>query len=141
MSIDRKRTETLYALICELTEAGRTEFRPGDLCALLRERAKLGGGGAAALSLLVDPKSGRLMAAPRLVGYGFMNDGSAVLEEAGAAVQSAAEEHPDRFAQDPARAAVQAVRRVLKAKTGRRPVILPVVTEFAPPARRRRRQR
>ena len=38
MSIDRKRTETLYALICELTEAGRTEFRPGDLCALLRER-------------------------------------------------------------------------------------------------------
>lgn len=38
MSIDRKRTETLCALICELTEAGRAEFRPGDLCALLRER-------------------------------------------------------------------------------------------------------
>ena len=38
MSIDRKRTETLYALICELTETGQTEFRPGDLCALLRER-------------------------------------------------------------------------------------------------------
>ena len=38
MSIDRKRTETLYALICELTEAGQTEFRPGDLCTLLRER-------------------------------------------------------------------------------------------------------
>ena len=28
MSIDRKRTETLYELICELTEAGQTEFRP-----------------------------------------------------------------------------------------------------------------
>lgn len=38
MSIDRKRTETLYALICQLAEAGHAEFRPGDLCALLRER-------------------------------------------------------------------------------------------------------
>lgn len=38
LSIDRKRTETLHALICELTEAGRAEFRPGDLCTLLRER-------------------------------------------------------------------------------------------------------
>ena len=38
MSIDRKRTETLCALIYELAEAGPAEFRPGDLCALLRER-------------------------------------------------------------------------------------------------------
>lgn len=38
MSIERKRTETLYGLICELVEGGQTEFRPGDLCSLLRER-------------------------------------------------------------------------------------------------------
>ena len=38
MSIDRKRTETLFDLICELTASGQAEFRPGDLCALLRER-------------------------------------------------------------------------------------------------------
>ena len=133
-SVERGAVEAGYVYMDRSGVGGVSE-------ALLRERAKLGGGGAAAVSLLVDPKSGRLMAAPRLVGYGFMNDGSAVLEEAAAAVQSAAEEHPDRFAQDPARAAVQAVRRVLKAQTGRRPVILPVVTEFTPPARRRRRQR
>ena len=38
MSIDRKRTETLFDLICEIDGAGQTEFRPGDLCALLRDR-------------------------------------------------------------------------------------------------------
>ena len=38
MSIDRKRTETLFNLICELTAAGEAEFRPGDICSLLRER-------------------------------------------------------------------------------------------------------
>ncbi len=38
MSLDRKRTETLFALICELVEAGREEFLPGDLSALLQQR-------------------------------------------------------------------------------------------------------
>ena len=38
MSIDQKRTETLFDLICELAASGQAEFRPGDLCALLRER-------------------------------------------------------------------------------------------------------
>ena len=38
MSIDRKRTETLLELICELVASGQADFRPGDLCALLRER-------------------------------------------------------------------------------------------------------
>ena len=38
MSIDRKRTEILFGLICELDGNGQAEFRPGDLCALLRER-------------------------------------------------------------------------------------------------------
>ncbi len=38
MSIERKRTETLYGLICEVVQAGQSEFRPGDICSLLRER-------------------------------------------------------------------------------------------------------
>lgn len=38
MSLDRKRTETLYALICELVDGGQEQFRPGDLCDLLRAR-------------------------------------------------------------------------------------------------------
>ena len=38
MSIDRKRTETLFDLICELVASGQAEFGPGDICTLLRER-------------------------------------------------------------------------------------------------------
>ena len=38
MSIDRKRTETVFDLICELVAAGQAEFGPGDICSLLRER-------------------------------------------------------------------------------------------------------
>ncbi|MXW50946.1 MAG: hypothetical protein F4X81_08990 [Gammaproteobacteria bacterium] len=38
MSIDRKRTETIFDLICELVASGQAEFRPGDICTLLRER-------------------------------------------------------------------------------------------------------
>lgn len=38
MSIDRKRTETLFGLVCDLVASGQPEFRPGDICTLLRER-------------------------------------------------------------------------------------------------------
>ncbi len=38
MSIDQKRTETLFDLICELAASGQAEFRPGDLCTILRDR-------------------------------------------------------------------------------------------------------
>lgn len=106
---------------------------------LLRERAKLSDDGVVAVSLLVNPKTGRLRGAPRLSSYGFMNDDSQVLEKTGEAVKSAAEKNPGPFVQDPAKAVIQAARREVKAQTGRRPVILAVITEFASPARRRRR--
>ncbi|MDD9964398.1 MAG: hypothetical protein F4048_14775 [Gammaproteobacteria bacterium] len=38
MSIDRKRTEAIFDLICELVASGQAECRPGDICTLLRER-------------------------------------------------------------------------------------------------------
>ncbi len=38
MSIERKRTETVYAILRELVEGGRSVFRPGDVCSVLRER-------------------------------------------------------------------------------------------------------
>ncbi len=37
MSIDRKRTETVYGIVCQLAESGRAVFRPGDVCSVLRE--------------------------------------------------------------------------------------------------------
>ena len=108
---------------------------------LLRERAKLSDDGVVAVSLLVDPKTGRLKGAPRLSSYGFMNDDAQVLEKTGEVLKSAVEKNPDPFVQDPAKAVIREARRAVKAQTGRRPVILAVITEFASPARRRRRRR
>lgn len=38
MSIERKRTETVYGILRELVEGGTAVFRPGDVCSVLRER-------------------------------------------------------------------------------------------------------
>ena len=38
MSIERKRTETVYKILRELVGGGRPVFRPGDVCSILRER-------------------------------------------------------------------------------------------------------
>ena len=38
MSIERKRTETVYGIVRQLAEGGRPVFRPGDVCSVLRER-------------------------------------------------------------------------------------------------------
>ena len=38
MSIERKRTETIYGVVRQLAEGGRAVFRPGDVCSVLRER-------------------------------------------------------------------------------------------------------
>ena len=38
MSIDARRTETVYAVIQSLFEQGRTSIRPGDVNSALRER-------------------------------------------------------------------------------------------------------
>ena len=38
MSIERKRTETVYGIVRELVEGGKSVFRPGDVCSVLRER-------------------------------------------------------------------------------------------------------
>jgi len=38
LSIERKRTETVYGVLRELAEGGRPVFRPGDVCSVMRER-------------------------------------------------------------------------------------------------------
>ena len=38
MSIDRKRTEIVYGIVCELAEHGQGTFLPGDVCSVLRAR-------------------------------------------------------------------------------------------------------
>ena len=38
LSIERKRTETVYRVVRELVQQGRRDFRAGDVCAALRAR-------------------------------------------------------------------------------------------------------
>ncbi len=38
MSLERKRTETVYEIVRELVDGGREAFRPGDVCSVLRAR-------------------------------------------------------------------------------------------------------
>lgn len=40
MSVDRKRTETVYAIILELVEGGLQQLRPGNVNSVLRERGQ-----------------------------------------------------------------------------------------------------
>ncbi|MDA1074392.1 MAG: hypothetical protein O3A63_06475 [Proteobacteria bacterium] len=38
MSIDRRRTAIVFEIVKELVAGGKTEFRPGDVNSILRER-------------------------------------------------------------------------------------------------------
>ena len=97
---------------------------------LLRERANLGDDGVVVVSLLVRRATGRLIGAPRLASHGFMDDPSTVLDQVAVAVADAIDENPNRFGKEPEKVVQQAARRVIKAETRRRPVILTVITDF-----------
>ncbi len=94
---------------------------------LLRERGKLGDDGVVVVSLLIDPSTKSMYAAPQLTSYGFTEDPSAILDEVGAAIEAAYEQNPRRFGKDTVKAVLPIARRVIKAETGRRPVVLTVV--------------
>ncbi len=40
MSIDRKRTEIVYAVILQLVKGGESELRPGSVNSILRDRGQ-----------------------------------------------------------------------------------------------------
>ena len=105
---------------------------------LLRERAQLGDDGVVVVSLMFDRITSRLVGAARLVSHGFMDDASMVLDGVAAAVEAALTEDPRRFLKDAVTAVRQVARKVIKAETGRRPVILPVIAHFEQQRRRRR---
>ena len=105
---------------------------------LLRERARLGDDGVVVVSLTLDPDTRRLVGTPRLISHGFTDDASMVLDEVAGAVRAAAAEDRRRFGKDAAAAVRQVARKVIKAETGRRPVILPMIAGLEQSRRRRR---
>ena len=97
---------------------------------LLRERGQLGDDGVVVVSLLFDSSNGELLSAPRLVSYGFMDESPVVLDAVGLAIEAEYERDPRRFDKDVTMAVRQISRRVIKARTGRRPVVLTSVLRF-----------
>ena len=97
---------------------------------LLRERGQLGDDGVVVVSLLLDTSNGGLLHSPELVSYGFMDEAPLVLDAVREAIESAFERDPHRFDKDAKLAVRQVSRRVIKAETGRRPVVLTVVSRF-----------
>lgn len=97
---------------------------------LLRERGQLGDDGVVVVSLLFDSSNGGLLGTPRLVSYGFMDEAPVVLDAVAVAIESGYERDPRRFDKDIASAVRQISRRVIRSETGRRPVVLTVVSHF-----------
>jgi len=67
-----------------------------------------------------------------------MDDASELLENLASAIERTVRKDPRRFEKDPATALRQVTRKKIKAETGRRPVVLPVIS-FPDQSRRRRR--
>lgn len=97
---------------------------------LLRERRQLGDDGVVVVSVIFDSSDGRLLSSLQPVSYGFMDDPQTLLAEISAAIEHAAAEDPGRFEKDPVMTVRQVSRRVVRAETGRRPVVLPVISYF-----------
>ena len=106
--------------------------------ALLRERDRLGDNGVVVVSVTLDRITGGLVGRPLPASYGFMDDASMLLDKVAGAIKTAVSQDPRRFRKDPHLAIRQVARPPITAETGRRPVILPMVT-YAGQKRRRGR--
>lgn len=98
---------------------------------VLRDRSHLADEGVVVVTVGIDHDNGEIVWGPDLDSHGLMDDPSAVLEKAADAVRSAINSH-DSGRTDHAemqKAVRQAVGKVIRAETARRPVILPIVME------------
>ncbi len=98
---------------------------------VLRDRSHLADEGVVVVTIGIDHDNGDIVWGPDLDSHGLMDDPSAVLDKAADAVRSAIESH-DSGRTDHAemqKAVRQAVGKVIRAETARRPVILPIVME------------
>jgi ribonuclease J len=101
--------------------------------AVIRDRSHLADEGVVVVTVGVDARTGECVHGPTLDSHGLMDEPDAVLAKAAQAVETAMEdlgaggtlELPDIR-----KAVRQATARVIRAETGRRPVVLPVVLEL-----------
>lgn len=101
---------------------------------VLRDRRNLATGGTVVVTLATDRASGEVVAGPEFIARGFLSDedSTELFAEAG---QLALEALANASAQDeiepddPAAVVRATVRRVIRKRTGLRPVVLPVIVE------------
>ena len=80
----------------------------------------------------IDHNTGKIVYGPDLDSHGVMDDPDSVLEKAATAVTASLEEHATGRSDigELQKAVRQAVGRVIRAETSRKPVIVPVVMEL-----------
>lgn len=98
---------------------------------VLRDRSHLADEGVVVVTVGIDHDNGEIMYGPDLDSHGVMDDPSAVLEKAADAVRSAIKSHGSGRTDhaELQKSVRQAVGKVIRAETARRPVIIPVVME------------
>jgi ribonuclease J len=100
---------------------------------VVRDRRRLAEDGVVVPVVVVDRRTGALQSAPDIVSRGFMDAGpeAELLREARRIVAEAADGRPsERFSSDLTKERVRLeLRRFLKKRTQRRPMVVPVVME------------
>ena len=103
----------------------------GDVQGVLRDRSHLADDGVVVVHVAFNATSGEIIQGPDLDSHGFMDDPDVVLGKATDAIRQAIIDFDEGSSDDNVRVAIRrAARRVIKAETGRRPVVLPVVVEL-----------
>ncbi len=108
------------------TELGSVEDR------VLRDRRHLADDGVVIVTVGVDCHVGELVHGPHLDSHGLMDDPEPLLEKARERVRQSMSDLVGEGGLDPAtvqQTVRRAVSRVIRAETGKRPVVLPVVIE------------
>jgi ribonuclease J len=99
---------------------------------VLRDRSHLADDGVVVVTVGIDHDTGAILYGPDLDSHGVMDEPEAVLEKAAESVRQAIEEHETGRTDmgDLQKTVRQAVGRVIRAETARKPVIFPVVMEL-----------
>ncbi len=98
--------------------------------AVLRDRGHLADDGVVIVTIALDHKTGEIVRGPDLDSHGFMDEPDVVLDKASEAVRQAILEFEHDSSDETEYVAIRrAARKIIKAETGRRPVVLPVILD------------
>ena len=98
---------------------------------VLRDRGHLADDGVVVVTVAFNAKTREVISGPDLNSHGFMDEPDALLAKAADAVRQAIAEFEHETSDETIQMTIRrTVRKILKAETGRRPVVLPVVIEL-----------